>query len=171
MATIDATVGGTSANSYVTLAEADAYWADHYHSSAWDALADDDKNKLLIMATRNLDNWVIWEGSRSDEEQALRLPRYGMTDCDNYQIDGDVIPTNVKYATHELAAHLISFNPSAEPDTKGFSKIKVDVIELEIDKMDRDSVTVIPDTVSKLLECFGETRVRGGGMVVGLGRA
>ena len=39
---IDATVGGISSNSYVTLAEAETYFLSDYHSDAWDALTTDD---------------------------------------------------------------------------------------------------------------------------------
>lgn len=171
MATIDATVGGTSSNSFMTLAEADAYWADNYHSTAWDALIDDDKNKLLIMATQTLDYWVDWIGHRATEDQALRWPRYDVQDLDGYTFDSDIIPNFLKDATAELASYFISYNPAAEPDTKGFSEIRVDVIALKIDKADRDGITSIPDYVLAIIEPYGTIRTRGGDSTVTLIRA
>jgi hypothetical protein len=55
MATIDSTVGGTASNSYVSVAFANAYWADHYNatlSAQWDALSDGQKSSALIAACR-----------------------------------------------------------------------------------------------------------------------
>ena len=156
----------------VTLAEADAYLADNFYSAAWDAITtDDNKNKLLIMATRQLDYWIEWGGSKATEEQALRHPRYGLSDCDGYWIDSDIIHKDVKIATYELSNWFIEYDPSSEPDTKGFSEITVDVITLKIDKLDRDSTTTIPDVVSKIVACLGKPKSPGGGMVVDLGRA
>lgn len=171
MATIDATVGGASANSYVTEVEADAYWDKHFHNANWNARSSADKQTLCIMATRVLDYYVDWVGRKASDVQALRWPRYDVEDIDGYWIDGDEIPTFLKEATSELADHLASYNPAVAPDTLGFSKIKVDVLELVIDKMDRDSITVIPDSVAKMVEPYGQVKQLGGNMVVGLGRA
>lgn len=171
MATIDATVGGASSNSYITEVEGDTYWDSNYHNDAWNALSSADKTALAITATRVLDDWVDWVGSKATEAQALRWPRYGVTDRDGYLIASDIIPVWLKNATSELAAHLINYNPSAEPDTKGFSEIRVDVLMLKIDKADRDGITVIPDSVLAMIEPYGTVRERGGDTVVSLLRA
>ena len=103
-ATIDATIKGANANSYVTLAEADAYFETVPSSTQWDNKQDDKKNRALIAATRWIDSFVYY-GDRCDDGQALKFPR------NNYQVDGvelscDLIPQNIKYAQFELARAL-----------------------------------------------------------------
>lgn len=170
MTTIDATVAGTNSNSYITLTEADAYWADHLYSTTWDALTDDNKNKALVMATRYLDDWVDWKGIKASDNQSLRWPRYDVVDRDNYWIDGDVIPPFLKDATAELAGYVAIADPTAEPDTKGFSELKVGELMLKIDKDDRDSTTAIPDSVKAIISHYGSIRDRTGPKIVKLVR-
>ena len=100
-ATIDATIKGSSANSYVTLAEANTYFETVPDSSTWTNKTDDQKNRSLIAATRWIDSFVFY-GDRCDDGQALKFPR------NNYQVDGvelacSKIPNNIKYAQYELA--------------------------------------------------------------------
>jgi len=160
MTTVNATVSHASANSYITLIEANAYWADHFYSETWDALQSGDKNTLIVMSTRLLDEWVDWKGIKSSDTQALRWPRYNTVDRDNYWIDGDVIPVEVKNATAELAGYLAKGDATAEPDTKGFSELKVGELQLKIDKSDRDNTTVIPDSVLAIISHYGVVRSR-----------
>ena len=103
-ATIDATLSGANANSYVTLAEADAYFETVPSSTQWDNKQDDKKNRALIAATRWIDSFVFF-GDRCDHGQALKFPR------NNYQVDDvelacSAIPNNIKYAQYELARAL-----------------------------------------------------------------
>ena len=103
-ATIDATIKGASANSYVTLAEANTYFETVPDSSTWTNKTDDQKNRSLIAATRWIDSFVFY-GDRCDSGQALKFPR------NNYQVDGvelacSTIPVNIKYAQYELARAL-----------------------------------------------------------------
>ena len=103
-ATIDATIKGASANSYVTLAEANTYFETVPDSTTWDNKSDDQKNRSLIAATRWIDSFVFF-GDRCDHGQALKFPR------NNYQVDGvelacSTIPVNIKYAQYELARAL-----------------------------------------------------------------
>lgn len=103
-ATINATLSSASANSYVTLAEADAYFETVPSSTQWDNKQDDKKNRALIAATRWIDSFVFY-GDRCDHGQALKFPR------NNYQVDDvelacSAIPNNIKYAQYELARAL-----------------------------------------------------------------
>ena len=103
-ATIVATLKSATANSYVTLAEANTYFETVPDSTTWTNKTDDQKNRALISATRWLDGLNFY-GDRCDESQALKWPR------NNYHVD-DVelactsIPTNIKYAQYELARAL-----------------------------------------------------------------
>ena len=103
-ATINATIKGENANSYVTLSEANDYFDTSPDSSTWTNKTDDQKKRALISATRWIDTLVFY-GDRCDENQALKFPRT------NYQVDGvelacTSIPNNIKYAQYELARAL-----------------------------------------------------------------
>jgi len=100
-ATINATLSSASANSYVTLAEADAYFETVPSSTQWDNKQDDKKNRALISATRWIDTLNFY-GDRCDTDQALSWPR------NNYHVDRvelacSAIPNDIKYAAFELA--------------------------------------------------------------------
>lgn len=103
-ATIDATLKGTAANSYVTLAEADAYFETVPHDEHWTG-SNDAKNRVLITATRYLDNFEYY-GTRCSTTQALKWPRKDYK-VDGVKIDETYIPQPVKNATFELAHSLL----------------------------------------------------------------
>ena len=93
-ATIDATIKGENANSYVTLTEANDYFDTSPDSSTWTNKTDDQKKRSLISAARWIDTLVFY-GDRCDDGQALKFPR------NNYQVDGvelscSIIPNNIK---------------------------------------------------------------------------
>ena len=103
-ATIVATLKSATANSYVTLAEANTYFETVPDSTTWDNKTDDQKNRALISATRWIDSLNFY-GDRCDEDQALKWPR------NNYEVDDvelacTAIPKNIKYAQYELARAL-----------------------------------------------------------------
>ena len=103
-ATIDATIKGENANSYVTLTEANAYFETVPDSTTGDNNTVDQKNRSLIAATRWIDSFVYY-GDRCDDGQALKFPR------NNYQVDCvelacSKIPNNIKYEQYELARAL-----------------------------------------------------------------
>ena len=103
-ATITATLKSATANSYVTLAEANTYFETVPDSSTWDNKTDDQKNRALISATRWIDSLNFY-GDRCDDGQALKWPR------NNYEVDDvelacTAIPKDIKYAEYELARAL-----------------------------------------------------------------
>ena len=103
-ATITATLSSATANSYVTLTEANTYFETVPDSTTWDDKTVDQKNRSLISATRWIDSFVYY-GDRCDDGQALKFPR------NNYQVDGvelacSKIPNNIKYAQYELSRAL-----------------------------------------------------------------
>lgn len=158
---IDATIGGASANSYCTLAEANTYFTARLYSSDWTSATDPDKEAALLWAARLLDEYFNWDGDEAEPDtQAMRWPRYGAYDIDQYPIDGDVIPTTLKNAQAELSIWLIQTNRTAETGTDGFSNIRVGPIGLTVDKSDR--TPVIPDHVANMLTPIGNRRSQGG---------
>ena len=103
-AVIDATLSGTSANSYVTLAAADTYFETVPDSSDWTDKATDAKNRALISATRWIDGLSFY-GDRCTTTQALKWPREEFT-VDGVDLACTLIPTPIKNATYELARAL-----------------------------------------------------------------
>jgi hypothetical protein len=149
--TIDATVGGASANSYCTLAEAESYFEERLHTATWDAANNVTKNAALVWARKILDEQVQWVGTAADSSQALRWPRSGVVDQDDFYISSAVVPDFVKEAQAELAAWLISSDRFAEDSTKGYKEIEIGrgEVRLKIDKNDRTKV--LPDIVWSMI--------------------
>jgi hypothetical protein len=102
-----ATVGDAAANSYITVAEGDAYAADVLPTPAWTTATADNKIRALLAATARLDE-LEWIGGRTDTTtpQALAWPREGAA-CGEKDYDDDVVPIEVKRGTFELANLLL----------------------------------------------------------------
>ena len=131
-ATINATIKSQTANSYVTLTEANSYFETVPSSTTWDDKTVDQKNRALIAATRWIDTFV-YQGDRCDENQALKFPRT------NYQVDRvelscSTIPNNIKYAQYELARALANDTDAITGITGkdgNFSEVKLGDIEVK----------------------------------------
>lgn len=124
----------SGANSYVTLAEADAFLADSLTRDEWSCLADDAKERLLIAASRWLDQQAAWNGTKADVDKTndLRWPRAGVCDRDGLPVAEDEIPAQLKQAVFELALFFTNpdNNPTRFSDNQGIEEITVDVITL-----------------------------------------
>ena len=121
--TIDATAGGASANSYLTLSDAQAIvdgMVEDADVTAWASATDDQKNRALYTATQRLDR-ERFLGARATDTQALQWPRTGVRKPDTYvntyatgfpfRISDDYftdteIPDQVKRAQVVLAVYL-----------------------------------------------------------------
>lgn len=104
--TLVATAGAVNANSYCTVAEADDYHAMRYHNEDWDSAAQEDKEKLLMWATRLLDQ-LDYAGAITTQSQALRWPRAGCVDRERRMLDSSTIPQPIKNACAEWAFQLL----------------------------------------------------------------
>jgi len=102
---LDATLGGPDANSYVTLAEADAYFAGNTHVTDWNNHSDALKEAALIQATQWLD-YLNWSGKVCTTTQRLNWPRKDVT-CMGREAVCTMIPLQVKQAAYELAFKLV----------------------------------------------------------------
>lgn len=117
-------------DSYVTLIEAEAYFATRLDSGAWDDSSEEDKQKSLYQATRAIDN-LRYAGVKSDYynhsvlgqtfvEQPLEFPRNGLT----------VVPEGIKNACCECAiAFLDGVDPNQEirrqrVESQGFASVR-----------------------------------------------
>ncbi len=108
--TIVTTAGSATANSFITLAEADAFMEARLNASTWETDATDDtKNRALVEATREL-NVLGWDGNRTDDTQALAWPRQWAVNPDDPNGDyyaTTTVPQRVKDATAELAFQFV----------------------------------------------------------------
>ena len=134
--TIDATVGGANANSYLTLNNAQAIidgFVQDADVTAWASATTDQKNRALFTATQRLDR-ERFLGARATDTQALQWPRTGVRKPDTYintyavgfpfRITTDYyteteIPQQVQYAQVVLAVYLHN-----NPDGIGLSGLE-----------------------------------------------
>jgi hypothetical protein len=120
---LDATVGGASANSYVTVSEANAFFSNRLDEAQWTAITDPDA--ALMMGTANLDLYDP-VGNRASETQALKFPRYNVPKPDRY---GYYLPTEIpqpiKNATFLFALAANSAASSSFVGSGSSQKIKI----------------------------------------------
>ena len=120
---ITATVGSASANSYLTLADAQAIvdgLVEDDDVAAWASATTDQKNRALYTATQRIDR-ERFLGARASDTQALQWPRTGVRKPDTftstyttgfpYRVTTDYytdteIPDQVKRAEVILAVYL-----------------------------------------------------------------
>ena len=147
--TINASIGSASANSYLTLADAQAIidgFVEDEDVVAWASATTDQKNRALYSATERLDR-ERFLGARSTDTQALQWPRTGVRKPDTYintyavgfpfRITTDYytdteIPTQIKQAQTVLAVFL-----NNNTDSLGLSGLE-----------DYNSVSVGPISIS-----------------------
>jgi hypothetical protein len=98
---IDASVGSGTANSYVTLAAAEAYFAGRMDAAAWAAADDATRERALVMAARMLER-PRWHGARMTVGQALSWPRTGVPGL----VDGTIPPAVIHAQCEEALAWL-----------------------------------------------------------------
>jgi len=144
--TFDATAGAATANSYASVAEADAYLAVRGDTSAWTALATGAKELKLQWAALYLDT-LTFVGTKETQAQALAWPRYGVTDRDGYTVLD--VPAALKNAQAELAFQLISNDWTQGIDSVTNETLKVGSIDLG-----RESYRPFPSAVVNLLRPF-----------------
>ena len=151
---VDAVPTSPTMNSFLTLAEANAYHEARLHNTAWVGATDAVKNAAIVWATKQLCT-LQWKGTRNIASQALEHPRAGLSYSESGSSDygastdstpwlygivtipNDTVCQQVKDATAELALWLIQGDTTANSGTEGFSRLKVDTIELEIKANDR----------------------------------
>jgi hypothetical protein len=110
------TAGSASANAYVDLATADQYHSDRpAPDTVWPEAVHPSKTQAILWATKLLDRLVPWTGTRVNDTQALKWPRYGMYDSRGVAILSDAIPKELQEATAEFARHLLTAKVASDP--------------------------------------------------------
>lgn len=95
--TLNSTLSDSAAESYISVATADAYHEKRSGYSAWAALESDDKIRALIGATDLLER-LDYHGEKAVSTQALKFPRIYRTAS-----DGSTLPREIEHAMCELA--------------------------------------------------------------------
>lgn len=134
---LDATPQGASANSYVTLGEANDYFAARTPSGDWDEASEEERKRALVSATVRIDQ-EDFDGHRTKSEQALRWPRAWIVDPDGWSIQSDEIPERVKRAQMEMAYALLSDSDLlAETGLDAFTAASVGPVSVTMDRAHR----------------------------------
>ena len=167
--TIDATAGGANANSYITLAEADAYVEAMISStdvSKWTSGNTDSRNRALAAATQRLDR-ERFLGARATDTQALQWPRTGVRKPDTYvntyatgfpfRISEDYftdteIPDQIKRAQIELAVYLHNnVDGISLSGLNDFKNVKIGSLDVTPDKTGAVGADHVPPMFERYL--------------------
>lgn len=122
--TLVTTIGGTTSNSYVTLAEANTFFDDQLNVSDWTSATDDDKTRALLMAKDRLEQ-EVYTGWQVDYDQALAWPRSGAMDVHGDTYENDEIPQPVKDAQCWQALEYLKEDLNADTGLEGFKHVQV----------------------------------------------
>lgn len=162
---LDATLAGSSSNSYVSVATADAYFNNLLEFDAWDALSDDQKGRALISATEEIEALSFY-GIEYDTAtpQALKFPRVWEDE------DGTRMPPFIVAGTCHLALALYTrFSTTGSRDSKrrqlqqdGVTSMRLGAMSETYGKSGSSAADVLESFPSKA-RSFIEPWVRRGG--------
>lgn len=152
--TLDNTNGGSSSNSYCSLATAGLFLEENIHIYAtWAALSTTDREACLIYATSLLDVQMSWVGWKTTEAQKLEWPREDVYDRSEYSVDSSSIPEDIQRGTAFYAYYLSQEDRIDENDTLGYKYLKAGSLAMEIDKYDRKGV--MPSIIYDMIKWYG----------------
>lgn len=143
--------GRGDANSYANVADGDAYHAGHVYPAPWSpAPSPDSREAALVMATRLIDAYCEFAGTKKSASQALQWPRVGVIDRDSCaKLSADSVPVCVVQATCELARELLKVDRTGAPPGQGLKSSSVSGSTFVFDRLDRRPV--LTPTVIALL--------------------
>lgn len=162
---LDTTIGGASADSYISDVDLQAYWDSiGFDYSSYDASA-------IEVAARKATKWLDgvygdrFGGSRaSGRAQALNWPRNGVYDREGQAVAADEIPREIVSATAEAARYAISGTDLSPKVTAGqivkrekVSSIEVEYLATSDPDAQRPVLTVVEDILLGLLSTSGNT--------------
>jgi len=175
--------GKADANSYASVADADAFHEGHLYATAWMAATAEKKAAGLVMATRLIDSEYQFNGTRALAGQALQWPRSDCREPDGntavfvtgqqmipqvvipggndqivvlkntWTVPADLVPKAVVEATCELARELLIADRTASPPGEGLKYFNEAGTQTGYDKADRRPA--IPALVQALLAKYG----------------
>jgi len=140
-------------NSYVTIADADAYFETRIDSASWTSAPDSTREEALVTATQIIDN-NPWIGSAVSSSQALAWPRRNANYLDNrlgmqIAFSETEIPSLVKVAVYEQALHLLNNEDLVAQTTQTYESISIGSISVSDSNNDVTRISVTPSFVIK----------------------
>ncbi len=97
-----------TADAYVSLADADTYFAAHGSPSTWTGANDAQQESAIRYATLWIDARYAWPGLIVSQSQALAWPRGGVVDGDGRAMSSTSLPARLVQATCEAALEHLS---------------------------------------------------------------
>lgn len=135
---VETGTGVAGANSYTTVAFAQAYFDDRGGNAAWDALAGDtDKEYILIKATDYIEKRFSekWIGDKNDNTNELSWPRHNVYDRHHRLLYTNTeIPPELQKAVAEYAVRAITAALIPDPSTQG---LEVEEVEKKIGPIEK----------------------------------
>lgn len=149
------------ANSYVSVAEADAYLAYSAQRAAWNVLNEADKEANLVQAARALDVSVTWKGKPVESTQPRAWPRKCIV-INGEEFPSDQVPSQVKQAQMELAALMMQGDRTADPDSAGISSLSVGKGALSVEFDKTTTPTILGPVIPSMISIFSNGTIGGG---------
>lgn len=160
--------GSSTANSYVSVSDADTFHLDR-GNLAWEELPDDEtKQSLLVKASDFLNNVEAfpWRGIRKTAGQSLAWPRVGVQEAHGQLVADNAVPLLVKRAACELAlvAYTTVLQPVISRSSSNIKRKEIDVLVTEFFSPEQASagygsatalVTSVTGLLKPLLRCQG----------------
>lgn len=133
--TVEDGSGVEGANSYVSVADADAYFALRGAPAAWSAATTAAKEQALFLGTQYIEAHYLWStGEVGSDDQGLGWPRTNAEDRHGRTIDSDVVPEVVKQATCEAASRAMAGTLLADETQKVVRQKVEGAVEVEYDR-------------------------------------
>lgn len=128
-------------NSYISVANADAYFSERLYSSTWDALSlATDKEIALISAFKILEVSFEWYYDKTDSTQIQEFPRN----------DELIVPQKIIDIQCEITLLLLNAGTDlCKPD----KEMKLDSVMIKTDK-----VSIFSDLVLNLIKDYGREK-------------
>ena len=148
----DSTPASSNSNSYLSVEEANDYFAGRFGADKWTEFSGTQKQQLLVSATKKLDT-AMFGGLKSKVIQSLAWPRRGLIDRDGYAISDLVIPEKLKEAACEMAYWIWTEEDRLLSDTEiqQVDTYKVGPIDVQVNK----ARVTLPARVEELLKAIG----------------
>ena len=159
------TTPSESANSYASLEEVTQFLQSMPDSqtTAWftNTMTDTKRKKLVITATRLLDEAFTFIGRRSSPDQNLQWPRTGVPIdglwasgvCDDY-LNETTVPRFIKNATADLARHLATTDILEDSATDTLDEVSLGSLKVKFNLSPKNSQ--FPASVLSTLRKWGQ---------------
>lgn len=144
----------TSDNSFCLIEEAETYFDERLHSSAWFSATEEDQHRALIQATRIFNTYLRWNDEDGDGV-------VGDTDDEDEAVVA--VDDALRFAACEMALVLLQEDTQVKDDMEGIDSIAVAGINI---KRGTDRKRVIPPHVFAMISHLATYRAAAGSIRV-----